>query len=387
MTVETRETPAAEPWIGVVIVTYGAADYIAECLESLVASGYPRLKVVVVDNASPDATPEAVRGWATGARPFVHPEDWPIARGALAAKPRAFAEMEAGAALSARFEDLAEVTLVRSGANRGFAGGVNLGLRALLPHPEIDLFWVLNPDCVVEPQTPGAFAAAARRAGRFSLMGGRAIYFGEPEIVQADGGRFRPWRGTGGSINVGRPAAECAPPEPAAMDYIPGISMLASRLFLERCGLMDESWFLYYDEIDWAFRRGDLPLAVAPEARVRHRSGAAIGSKGRDRLAGPLSAYFGARNRLRFVLRWRPWAAPAAYLTSILAAAKTFLPARAWTQWWATLRGLHGLPPPAAVRTRLDPSVWSTLERRTAKAEFGPAPRLPTPPLAAETAG
>jgi GT2 family glycosyltransferase len=359
--------PVAEdpPWIGVVVVAYAAGDYIAECLESLVAAGYPRLKVIVVDNASPDDTAAAVRDWASGARPFARPADWPLPPAPVAPKPRNFAEFDAAVAEAADFEALGEVALVHSGANRGFAGGVNVGLRTLLPHPQVSLFWILNPDCAVEPQTPAAFAAAARAAGPFSIMGGRAIFFGEPAVVQADGGRVRRWRGTGASVNINRRADECAPPDPVALDYIPGMSMVASRAFLDSAGLLDESWFLYFEEIDWAYRRGPLPLAVAPEARVRHRAGASIGSRAGRKLPSPLAAYIGARNRLRFMARWHPWRLPMAYVAALATFGRQFLLTAAWPQLSASLRGLHGLPPPPSVRATLPDDVWATLARRS----------------------
>ena len=52
------------PTIAVILVTYRAADFIADCLESLIATNYPRLRVIVVDNASPDETVEAVERFA-----------------------------------------------------------------------------------------------------------------------------------------------------------------------------------------------------------------------------------------------------------------------------------------------------------------------------------
>ena len=65
------ERPVAElPTIGVVIVTYGAENFVLECLTSLLESGYPALRVVVVDNASPDSTRERVRSWAGTAPDF-----------------------------------------------------------------------------------------------------------------------------------------------------------------------------------------------------------------------------------------------------------------------------------------------------------------------------
>ena len=52
------------PRLGVVIVTYNAADFVAECLESLLATNYPNLRIVVVDNASPDNTFDSITNWA-----------------------------------------------------------------------------------------------------------------------------------------------------------------------------------------------------------------------------------------------------------------------------------------------------------------------------------
>lgn len=366
MTVSGADIDATDaPWIGVVVVAYAASDFIAECLESLVATGYPRLKIVVVDNASPDDTAGAVRDWASGARPFAVPHDWPIPGASVTPKPQRLAEFGADEAQTASFDALGKVALVHSGRNRGFAGGVNVGLRTLRPHPEVSLFWILNPDCAVEPQTPAAFAAASRTAGPFSIMGGRAIFFGEPAMVQADGGRVRRWRGTGASININRRADDCEPPDPATLDYIPGMSMVASRAFLDMAGLLDETWFLYFEEIDWAYRRGPLPLAVAPQARVRHRAGASIGSRAGRKLPSPLAAYIGARNRLRFMARWHPSRLPVAYAVALATFARQFLLTAAWPQLSASLRGLHGLPPPPSVRATLPEDVWAMLARRS----------------------
>ena len=136
-------------------------------------------------------------------------------------------------------------------------------------------------------------------------------------------------------------------PDPASLDYISGASLLVSRAFIERAGLMDEGWFLYYEEIDWQLRRGDLPLLVEPEARVVHRAGASIGSGGLDERASPLSVYFMTRNLLPFVARWSPARLPFAYA---IVWWKLF---RSWgvdrERLAALLRGLHRLAPPQAV--------------------------------------
>jgi GT2 family glycosyltransferase len=53
------------------------------------------------------------------------------------------------------------------------------------------------------------------------------------------------------------------------MDYVVGASMLVSAKFITKVGLMAEDYFLYFEEIDWAFGRGvEFSLAFAPRSYV-----------------------------------------------------------------------------------------------------------------------
>src|SRR3990167_4464910 len=85
----------------------------------------------------------------------------------------------------------------------------------------------------------------------------------------------------------------------------------------ERAGLMDEGYFLYYEEVDWAQRRGDLPLRLAPAAIARHHGGSAIGSGTHGRRASPLSLYWNHRSRMRYLARDNPSALPLAWLWAL----------------------------------------------------------------------
>lgn len=336
------------PTIGVVIVTYCAEDFISDCLASLHDSGYPALRVVVVDNASPDATCQRVRDWARTA----------LAQDAnqCGLDERVSGEPVPGTPAEPAGEWL---TLLHAGENRGFAGGVNVGLRMLMRDRETELFWILNPDATVEPQTPFALARRARAVGRFAAIGGRILYAGSGSLVQTDGGRLHRLGFTGVNVNRGAERTGCAMPDPESLDYVSGASLLVSRAFVERAGPMDESWFLYYEEIDWQLRRGDLPLVVEPEARVIHRAGASIGSGRPDERASPLAIYFMARNLLPFAARWSPVRLPFAYA---IAWWKLF---RSWgtdrARLVAMIRGLHRLPPPKDVRKRLPEPAWNRI--------------------------
>jgi GT2 family glycosyltransferase len=344
------------PRLGVVVVTYRAADFIAECLESLLATGYPDFRVVVVDNASPDGTAEAVRTWASGSSPFVVPEDWPVPAYSPAPKPVSFAEHGPS---DPPDPAVATVTLFETGANLGFAGGVNAGLKALLGDPDIDRFWVLNPDAISEPQTPFALVRRSMELGRYAAIGGRMVYRETPDRIQIDAGRLRALTGTPIAVNLGARVDDVSMPPEGSVAFISGGSVMVSRAFIERAGLMDEAYFLYFEEVDWQLRRGDLPFGLAPDARVRHQAGASIGSAGESLKPQPFSIYFGARSMIRFVWRWWPHKVPLAYIQAFLRFPRHS--DGSWAQFVAMLRGIHRLPPPKSVRAKLPESVWEKI--------------------------
>lgn len=66
------------------------------------------------------------------------------------------------------------------------------------------------------------------------------------------------------------------------INYICGACVMVSRAFIESVGLLDEGYFLYCEEQDWAYRAaGKFDLAYAPEALVWHREGISTGWNGR----------------------------------------------------------------------------------------------------------
>ena len=108
----------SEAKLGVVIVTFNAGDVIAGCLESLMAAGGDRLRIVVVDNDSSDDSVAAVQDWAAGTVAYAAPPEIPFALSPVA-KPLALSQ---GGPDMAPDRDAA-LTLINSGANRGLPAG------------------------------------------------------------------------------------------------------------------------------------------------------------------------------------------------------------------------------------------------------------------------
>jgi GT2 family glycosyltransferase len=322
--------------IGAVVVAFNASDVIIGCVESLLAQAHGRPKIIVVDNASADDTVAVLRRWAAK-----HPEV-------------ALREFASGERPS--HEEAGDVTLLHSTVNLGFAGGVNLGLAMLSAMPEIGHFWVLNPDAFAdEAATKGIMAAAAATPG-YALMGGRVCYADPKTRIQIDGGTLNKWTGVSGNVNLGRDADKTALPKATDLDFVTGANMVASRRFYEAAGPMAEDYFLYYEEADWAMRRGAMPLVVAQGFTVYHHAGTAIGSPTLDRMASPFSFWFKYRGRTMFIRRFNPIGLP---VTLTYAAAKALQIALkgARPQAVALMRGALCMEPPREVRDRLSPEA------------------------------
>lgn len=321
--------------IGVAIVTFNSADVILDCLDSLFASRDAVLRVVVTDNCSSDETVPLIRDWAQ--------------RRTEADEAFSFAEVDT----ANRAAPSAALTLLRSDFNGGYAHGVNAGLSLLLRAHELGLFWILNPDCEATPEAAARYLDHGAD-GKFALMCGRTLYREPPGLIQTDGGRVNRWTGVCSSVNAGRAPDLTAMPDVASIDFVTGANLVASRPFIECAGLMSEDYFLYYEEVDWAFRRGDLPLRLVEDVIVYHHGGTSIGSGTASRRASPFAWYFNTRNRIRFLRRHRPLAVPFA-LAHALAKAGQLLLQRAPAEAHAVLCGALSLPPPAAVRSRIAP--------------------------------
>ena len=184
-------------------------------------------------------------------------------------------------------ERFPEVELIRTGANLGFAGGNNVGIRRAL---ERGAEWVLllNNDAVVEPGLPEALARAAERRPDAGLLA--CLILGEDgSTVQYAGASFHPRFGYSGRVET------TAPSSLRDVDRADGAAVAVSREAAERAGLLDDSLFLYVEDVDWSLRMRAAGFAVVlvPDARVRHKGSAATGGH-----ASTVNLYYDTRNTI-----------------------------------------------------------------------------------------
>lgn len=311
----------------VVVLNYNGWRDTLECLESLLKLDYQNLQIVVVDNASGDGSAEKIRAWAAGSLlPDVQNPDLASMSTPAHAKPLTLRLVPADAmAAAAPNRDGLPIVLIESAHNGGYAAGNNHGIRFALNDPDCAYLWLLNNDTVVRPDALTHLVARCETDPAIGICGSALVYYHDPVTLQARGGaRFNRWIGT--SHHVGEGAAfpsEAGPAPGETLDYVVGASMFVTRTFVEQAGLMYEDYFLYFEEIDWACRRGALMVAYAPQSVVYHKEGATIGMNKKSVQYGKGGDFYLHRNRLVFARRNFPLGLPVVALRLLVVAMKS----------------------------------------------------------------
>lgn len=312
---------------GVVLVAFNTGPLLLDCVNSLLASQGADLRILVVDNGSSEDTAALFEG-SDLADKIVHHDSQP---GSITA---------------------GTVALWTLADNHGFAGGVNHGVRTFMAMADVEYIWVLNPDAQALPQTAAVLEARAQELGDFGILSGRIQYAEDRDVIQSDGGKVDRWTGVTHAVNNRQRAIDTPLPNADMVDFVSGAHMFCSKEFVRQAGEMPTEYFLYYEETDWCLQRGDLPLVLVEGAEVYHVGGSSIGSKTTTQKISPLSAYFMARSRMRFVRKFYPTTLPMAFAYTVAKGVKLLLTGERAAAH-ATWRGAAGFAPNAALRSKI----------------------------------
>ena len=305
---QLRSSLGSDPFVAVVLVNWNSWRHTIECLDSVLAQAYTNFCVFVVDNDSQDQSIERISEWC--AKP-TGDAGWSRHAGVDRYCDRASAVGVPFRLLSPKENPVADgvhqwpITLIGTGTNLGFAGGCNVGIRCA--NPELfDYFWLLNTDTVVHRDALAALLGRAELEPKPGMTGSTILYYDRPGVIQAlGGGRLGisgvNWELIGQGRNLADSTMDVTTVE-REISYIMGASMLVSRQFIQDVGPMQEDYFLYYEEIDWAMRgRGKYALGYASDSVVFHKSGASS-----SKVMPMFSANLYYRNGIRFISRFFP---------------------------------------------------------------------------------
>lgn len=257
---------ASLPRVSIIMVSWNALPLLRQCLPSVVATDYPRLEIILADNASTDGSADWVAATFPQVKIVRHPENWAFSRGNNAALPHA------------------------------------TGTYILLLNNDVETppGW-LRPLVDVLENEPDVAAVQPKllqyhRRDHFEYAGGAGGFLDRFGYPFTRGRLFFTLEKDDGQYDDGRD-----------VDWATGAALLLRRTALDEVGLLDERFVMHMEEIDlcWRLRRRGYRVRVEPKSRVYHVGGGSLAQ------GDPRKTYLNFRNSLLMLYknlppaRWR----------------------------------------------------------------------------------
>ncbi|PIQ47500.1 MAG: hypothetical protein COW03_14740 [Cytophagales bacterium CG12_big_fil_rev_8_21_14_0_65_40_12] len=255
---------ASLPSLAIVIVNWNSFNVTAACLLSLRSLEYNNFEVIVVDNGSKDNSTEQLRS------------------------------------------EFPEVTLLEHEENKGFTGGNNTGIQYALDHGK-DLIMLLNNDTIVSADFATILIKALLADASIGAIQPKIMYNQERDVIWNAGGFFNSFYSLFKTRGLDK-KDQGQYDNPIDVDWITGCCFLVRSNIVQQIGLLDDKFFIYYEDSDWSFkiRRLDYRLRYEPGAKIYHEAGMSNQNrKGHNEgNISPFSRYMTIRNHLFMVRRY-----------------------------------------------------------------------------------
>lgn len=249
------------PKVVVIILNYKVKDLTLKAIISVKGSTFKNLEIIVVDNNSHDGL----------ANTLVNRQD---------------------------------LTFIQNDENLGYCGGNNVGIAQALKDGA-DWVFILNPDAQVDKDAIKNLVEVAQKEN--IGIAGPKVLFTDRKTIWYAGGVFD----TGNVLGTHRGVDEKDHGQYNVVtqtDFVTGAAIFIRRDVLEKVGLFDTRYFLYYEDSDFCFRakKAGFKIMFVPEAVVYHLNAQST------KLGSPLQDYYITRNRMIFAAKFLTFRARAA---------------------------------------------------------------------------
>lgn len=306
-------------FVYIVILNWNGWRDTIECLESIFRLECNQFCVVVCDNNSSDGSLEKIKNWADGnlnvfvrSSHLLHHLSFPPIPKAISYRQYDRQRAESG---GSQDDNDCSLVLIQTGANLGFAGGNNVGIRYALARDDFSHIWILNNDAVVDRFALTCLIDKSKYyvqhgEHRVGIVGSKIFFYDQPTVIQTVGGKYNKF--SGATTHIGLLETDRGQYNNDRFikkaDCVIGASMFVSKKFLLDIGLMCEDYFLYYEEMDWVLRgkKHDFTLGYTWQSHVYHKEGGTIGSSSIPHKKSELSDYYGVKNKIAFTRKFFP---------------------------------------------------------------------------------
>jgi len=242
------------PKVTIIILNWNGKEDTSECFESLKRITYPNYEILLVDNGSTDGSVECLR------------------------------------------ENFPEIEIIENKENLGYAEGNNVGIRKAKENGT-DYILILNDDTVVDPEFLTELVKVAESDPKIGFAGPKVYYYdfnGRKDVIHSAGANINLWRGIPPPIIGVNEIDKGQYNQLNNVDYLEGACLLIKRNVIDKIGLLDAKYFMYWEETDWCTRSRNAGYSVVyvPNARIWHK----ISSS-----SNPRKIYYMVRNMFWFM--------------------------------------------------------------------------------------
>ena len=288
-----------EPRVAIVILNWNGWEDTIECLESIYQIDYSNYRIVLVDNNSSNGSLLKIKDYCSGKIKVksnfleYNGNNKPI-------QIKEYSKEESESKTNKKDLTSNQLVLITNDRNYGFAEGNNIGIRYSLQTLNADYVLLLNNDTIVDKNFLGEMVDLGVTDENIGIIGPKIYYYDDPDTIWCIGGKID-WKLARG-LHVGTNEVDIDQyNKTEEFDYVSGSAFLIKQEVLDKVGLMDNKFFLYFEESDLALRasKKGYKSVYAPEAKIWHKV-----SKSGGGLSKPIGLYYITRNRWLFMKKW-----------------------------------------------------------------------------------
>jgi N-acetylglucosaminyl-diphospho-decaprenol L-rhamnosyltransferase len=337
----------ADVEIPIVIVGFGNADDMVKCLTAIGQQrGCPKIGVFICENGGANAFGALIGALSSPDGPCAGNVENVDLDAPIFPRIRRLRLAAAGIPVF--------VGLARE--NLGFPGGVNSWIRLFLAEHGWNGVWILNPDTWPEPDALAELMAFAVQRGK-GMVQSRIMFPDRSDIASSRGLKWHKLKASVTGVDIFAPVSPAPDPDDVErrVDSPTGVSFYVTRVCIDKIGLMDDSYWLYWEDFDWGVRaKAACGVGYAHNSIVPHIGGSSTGAVRKRAQRSATAVYLGNRNKLHFVRQhypnWFAWTVGVSFLRTgeylLVGSTRNF--SAAVKGLVAGLRGERGRPEVAA---------------------------------------
>lgn len=183
-------------------------------------------------------------------------------------------------------------------SNLGFSKANNKGIKWALKH-NFDLIMLINPDVVGKTNFLEPLIQLIKQVDNYGLVAPLIIEKKNNKSVYVLGAKLNSWLG-----RISHQKVLIKPKKPIIQDFVSGCCLLIKKEVFQQIGLLDERFFMYFEDSDFGLRarQADFKLLIEPKAQIYHQTSSSIGQDSWKKI------YYNLVSNLKFDLKHiEPW--------------------------------------------------------------------------------